>query len=94
MAKVKIKRQERDMGFALALAHKGQVRGDVALTLVFHQEDKRHRDLDNMLSACKQILDGVALGLGINDKQFRPITIDRGEPDKLNPRVELMMEFL
>lgn len=52
-----------------------------ALRLEFVQ-DKCSRDLDNMLAALKPALDGVALGLQINDRQFKPITITtyKGEP--------------
>ena len=50
----------------------------IALTLTFVQSDKRNRDLDNLLAASKQNLDGVARALGIDDKLFEPITIKRG----------------
>ena len=33
-------------------------------------------DLDGSLTALKSALDGVADGLGINDRQFRPMTLD------------------
>ena len=49
----------------------------VPLTITFQQADKRHRDLDGLLSASKHYLDGVALALKIDDKQFEPITITR-----------------
>lgn len=35
-----------------------------------------NKDTDNMLAASKALLDGVALGLNLNDKQFRPMTLD------------------
>ncbi|MBR8654213.1 hypothetical protein KDH83_13005 [Achromobacter sp. Marseille-Q0513] len=35
------------------------------------------RDLDGLLSAEKPRLDGIAAALGIDDSQFRPITLDR-----------------
>lgn len=46
-------------------------------------------DLDNMLASMKGGLDGLAHVLGIDDKQFRPITIDSPGPDAKNPRVEI-----
>ncbi|MGB6105656.1 MAG: hypothetical protein WBF88_17575 [Pusillimonas sp.] len=46
------------------------------LRITFVAPDGRHRDLDNMLAASKAALDGVADALGIDDKHFRPITID------------------
>ena len=48
----------------------------IALSINYVQTDNRDRDLDNLLAASKAYLDGMAKGLGINDKFFRPITID------------------
>lgn len=48
-----------------------------SLTITFIQPDRRHRDRDNLLSASKPALDGVADALGINDAQFDPVTIRR-----------------
>lgn len=52
---------------------------NIALKITFHPKTKRFPDLDNCLSWIKHGLDGVAKALGINDKQFRPITIDFGD---------------
>jgi crossover junction endodeoxyribonuclease RusA len=90
-AKKNIKNNEKEIGFRLASAYRGQIKGDVPLSLIFHAETKRSYDLDNALASCKAVIDGLASGLGINDKQFRPITIDRGEVDRLNPRVEVVI---
>ena len=49
----------------------------IPITLIYVQDDKRHRDLDNLLAASKSMLDGVAHALGIDDKNFEPITIMR-----------------
>jgi len=46
------------------------------LRITFAAPDGRARDLDNMLASQKHALDGVANALGIDDKYFRPITID------------------
>lgn len=51
--------------------------GDIPLRLTFIMPDKRNRDADNCLAACKAGLDGLADALMINDKRFWPITIDR-----------------
>lgn len=58
------------------------VLGNIHLVVTFHPPTKAHRDLDNCLAAIKYGLDGVAERWGINDKLFRPITIDMGEPVK------------
>ena len=60
----------------------------VHLSLVFYPPANRG-DVDNFLSSCKSSLDGLADGFGINDKNFRPITIDIATKDKQNPRVEI-----
>lgn len=57
------------------------VEGKLPITVTFYPPDKRHRDADNMLSSCKGLLDGIADGLGINDKRFK-ITMEMGEPVK------------
>jgi crossover junction endodeoxyribonuclease RusA len=49
----------------------------VPLTITFIQPDRRRRDRDNLLAACKPALDGVADALEINDSQFEPVLIRR-----------------
>ena len=49
---------------------------DIPLTVTFVQPDMRKRDVDNMLASIKSALDGVATALGVNDRQFRPLTVD------------------
>ena len=45
--------------------------------ITFIQPDRRHRDRDYLLAACKPALDGVADGLEINNSQIDPVTIRR-----------------
>lgn len=54
-------------------------RGKVHLHIMFHAPDNRARDMDNLLSSMKAGLDGIAMALGVNDKSFRPVTIDFGD---------------
>ena len=71
--------QARQDGYYAAMSAK---RGDIALgdtiplRITFAAPDKRHRDLDNLLACQKHALDGIAQALGVDDKQFRPITIN------------------
>jgi crossover junction endodeoxyribonuclease RusA len=51
--------------------------GEVALTLTYEMDDKRHRDADNLLAASKAGIDGMAQALGVDDRHFQPITIYR-----------------
>lgn len=55
---------------------------NIPLSITFHPKTAKAPDLDNCLSWIKHGLDSVAKAFGINDKQFRPITIDLGEPVK------------
>jgi len=55
----------------------------IPLTITFVRKDKRYVDLDNLLSASKSMIDGIAQGMNINDKYFEPITVKRGH-DKDN----------
>jgi crossover junction endodeoxyribonuclease RusA len=56
--------------------------GELALTVTFVQPDRRNRDRDNLLAACKPMLDGIADALGVNDNQFEPVTICREYGEK------------
>lgn len=67
----------REACFWLTKEAQERLSGDrVHMTITFFQPDRRRRDLDNMLSACKHGLDGVADALGVNDSIFRPVTLD------------------
>ncbi len=52
--------------------------GRTPMRVTFVAPDRRSRDLDNLLAACKPHVDGIAQALGIDDKYFRPITVDDG----------------
>ena len=56
--------------------------GNIPVSFVFHPPDKRGRDIDNLLASMKAAIDQIAISLKVNDKQFRPITIDMGEVRK------------
>ena len=63
----------------------------VGVEIMFFEPDRRHRDLDNLLGAIKWHLDGVAKELGVDDKQFRPITINSTHGGKNGARVEVTL---
>ena len=52
---------------------------DIILKQVAHPPDNRARDRDNLDSSLKAARDGIALGLGVNDKHFHPTGIEWGE---------------
>ncbi len=45
--------------------------GDIHVWMDYYPPDRRARDQDNMISASKGMLDGLADALGVNDKRFR-----------------------
>jgi crossover junction endodeoxyribonuclease RusA len=47
--------------------------------LTFCPPDGRARDLDNLLAAAKHSLDGVAAALAMDDREFEPVTLQRGD---------------
>jgi len=76
---------------AAAAGHSFAPGAELALVITFVQPDRRARDRDNLLAACKPMLDGVADALGVNDSQFEPVTIRReygGKPGAV--RVEIV----
>jgi crossover junction endodeoxyribonuclease RusA len=87
-AKIKLKEAQRNAGYVAAFPYRNKIVQDkLPIKLFFCPKDKRRYDLDNLLANCKSLIDGVAMGIGIDDRNFRPITIDFGEIDKVNPHV-------
>ena len=67
---------------AWILRSKGITRVDghsADLTLTFCPPSLRKYDLDNALARAKQGLDAIAEAIGIDDSQWRSITLERGE---------------
>lgn len=54
---------------------------NVPIKITYYRPDPTSPDLDNLLAASKAMLDGVALALKVDDKYFRPITIDARRED-------------
>ena len=49
--------------------------------IVFNPPNKIRRDLDNLLASIKPDIDGMCLGLKIDDSQIKRITLDWGKVD-------------
>lgn len=79
--KEKARTEYREACYLLA-GYKKLPQGNITLEITFCPPDNRARDLDNCLAAIKYGIDGIARRWGINDKLFRPITIDFGPPEK------------
>ena len=89
--KIKPKKAHRQLGYDLALEAGYPPEQDTYhLSIIFYPPDNQCRDLDNCLASIKAALDGIADAWHINDKQFRPITIDFGDvkaPGKISIEV-------
>ncbi|MBD1601968.1 RusA family crossover junction endodeoxyribonuclease [Pseudomonas typographi] len=46
--------------------------GELLVVMEFVPPDARRRDLDNLLSSCKALLDGIADALKVDDRNFIP----------------------
>ena len=66
----------------------------VRVTVTYHFADARRRDPDNYASATKFLLDGLTLARVMPDDDFGHVelVVRRGEPDKRNPHVEVLVE--
>ncbi len=64
----------------------------IPLTINFVQTDNRKRDLDNLLAASKASIDGIAKGLGIDDRLFEPITLMRSKDTESKMIVKLELK--
>lgn len=63
-----------------SLSHDGK--SDVLLHQTAHAPDARSRDRDNLDSRLKAARDGIAQALQVNDRFFRPLGIEWGEPKR------------
>lgn len=62
----------RSIAKGIAIQYKGDVPiGDLVLDLNFYPPDNRRRDDDNAISSFKNLRDGLAEGLGIDDVRFQ-----------------------
>lgn len=77
--RAKLRKQQRSDCYYLALNHKPEPAETYHIHITYHLPNNKNRDLDNLLASCKGMLDGLADAWKVNDKQFRPITIDFGE---------------
>lgn len=86
VAKVK-KKYRSDCHMLTLAACSRKISGRHSLMLEFFPPDGRHRDRDNLLATMKAGIDGVADALGINDREFDPVTVSMAT--EKGPRVRL-----
>jgi crossover junction endodeoxyribonuclease RusA len=53
----------------------------INVSITFHEPDKRRRDMDGMLSQSKNMLDGIADAIGVDDHLWS-LSLRRGEVRK------------
>lgn len=64
--------------------------GELAVVVVMRPKDLRRRDVDNV---AKALLDALThAGVYSDDSQIRRLTIDRGDVDRREPRVEVRID--
>ena len=92
--KAKIKKQFKKECYYLTINQNPEKlpEENIHIKITFIPSTWRKRDLDNCIAAMKSGLDGMADALNVDDKYFRPMTLDFGKSDKKNPRVEI--EFI
>lgn len=68
--RAKAAKAAKQAGWAAALSAKWTVPAGqrIALSLVLHPPDLRHRDDDNHVGRCKAYRDGIAAAIGIDDR--------------------------
>lgn len=64
------KRMRHDAAWVAKQAKISVGDGPIHIALTFYPPDKRRRDLDGCISACKAYLDGLADALGVDDSRF------------------------
>jgi len=89
---VEARKTARQLG-KIAACHppKPQGKGNIPLMILFYPPHTRF-DLHNCSGALKGHLDGIADALEINDKRFRPITIDFAEIEPQG-KIEVILTY-
>lgn len=75
-----VAKAERELGAGELLAQVGpmirhaikQGEAPIPMVIKFYPPDRRHRDDDGIIGAFKHLRDGLADGLGVDDRRFRP----------------------
>lgn len=94
MAKAKVAKAVRLQAFYTALSatpFDAPEQGNVLVTMDFFPPDSRRRDLDGMLSASKNQLDGIADAIKVNDNRFA-LLIRRQDPAPPHGKVVVTVE--
>lgn len=86
------KKARMDAAWATRVAGFLPVKADaLRITCVFFPPDKRHRDVDGMLSSLKPALDGISDAIGIDDSKWQ-IALRREAPQPPHGSVRIEIE--
>ena len=84
-AKLKHKQSSKDIGYLAGIEsgacinYHELVKGrTIPLRVIFYPPSRRRYDLDNLFASMKPTLDGIAQAWNVDDRYFRPITLDFG----------------
>jgi arginyl-tRNA--protein-N-Asp/Glu arginylyltransferase len=66
----------------------------LSLTIYVAYNDNRHRDWDNISSACKALQDGIFQALKVDDSQIKQATIIKMSPDKINHGLVWILDII
>lgn len=93
--KARFKADARAEGIAVSKKHKGKFSKEdrLHLSIKFYPPRRRSLDLDNSLASCKSAIDGIADGIGINDRQIKRITVEQCHNDG-KPRIEIIIDTI
>jgi crossover junction endodeoxyribonuclease RusA len=89
----KLKKQLRSAWWAQAV-EQGAIKlpdAPINVTLTFYPPDRRARDVDNMLSACKAGLDGLSDAIGVDDSKW---TLTINKADTIGGMVKVSIESM
>ena len=65
----KAKREAWGVALAAGVKHR-ETDAEVPMRVTFCPPDRRRRDRDNAIAACKAMMDGLAMALGVDDSRF------------------------
>jgi hypothetical protein len=91
--KAPITKSHRTMAYYEACGVGGRDDRIKSYRLEFTFADRRRRDRDNFSGRCKAYLDGIADAFNQNDSEWDFNGVKFLEPDKNNPRVEIVLEL-
>ena len=95
-----IKKSDITYGFSaclelpIAIRQQFKSTDNLSLTIQVTYNNNRHRDWDNISSACKALQDGIFQALKLDDSQIKQATIIKMPLDKINFGLIWILNFI